>query len=294
MDLRCRDASCLNPPSRPPTLLKALRPFSLVVALVSSGLGVQLAWQGGYHDPLRALLVVVAALLLQAGVNLINDRADLARTQDSSIKQSIRHNSYWGWGCFALCSLIGLWLVGQSGWTLMALCLVGLLGALGYTVEPLNYKRRGLGVPLVFWLMGVLLVLGSWHAMGAPLVSSRAVAVMLLSLPISCLVALLLLSNELRDWERDRAAAVATLTVRLGYSNAARFYLLLLMLAYLSALLLWQQQLLLRVWPVMISAVLLPVLWRLLNRQPDQRQALTPATGRLLGLFGLLYMTCLL
>lgn len=275
----------------PPSFVVSLRPFSLVVALVSCGLGVVLALLQQQGDPMRAVLITAAGLLLQGGVNLINDHSDLPLLEGARYRQLrmvIRQQCRWGYLAIALSALLGIGLVVDVGWSLLLLLLLGLLGALGYTVEPLNYKRRGLGVPLVFWLMGVLMIVGAYHAMGAPL----SIEVFLLSLPVSMLVALLLLSNELRDWEADRRNNIQTLSVRIGYTAASRLYLMMLSTTYLLGLLLWQQDLLIRLWPLLLSLPLLPELLSLLAKPASQRVSLTPKSGRLLFVFGVLFVGC--
>ena len=278
---------------QPPTLFKSLRPFSLVVALVSCGLGVALALLAQQGGGVRATVIVLAGLLLQAGVNLINDQSDLPLLQGDAlepVRRVIRRHTRWGMSCIGMSMLVGMVLVVDVGWSLVGLIVLGLIGALGYTTEPLHYKRRGLGVPLVFWLMGVLMIVGAYHAMGAPL----SWDVVWLSFPVSMLVALLLLSNELRDWESDCRQGVLTLTVRLGFARGCQLYLLMLASTYLLVLLLWQQGLLLRLWPLLPSVLLLPELIRLLAVPAEQRITLTPKSGRLLLVFGLLFACCLI
>ncbi len=275
----------------PPSFNQSLRPFSLVVALVSCGLGVALALLAGYGDAVRATVIVLAGLLLQAGVNLINDQSDLPLLQGGgyqALRAVIRRHTRWGYGCIAVSALVGGVFIVDVGWSLLLVVALGLVGAVGYTTEPIHYKRRGLGVLLVFWLMGVLMIVGAYHAMSAPL----SWDILWLSLPISMLVALLLLSNELRDWEDDCRDGVLTLVVRLGYPRASKLYLLMLIATYLICLLLWQQQLLLRLWPLLASVLLLPELVRLLSVSADQRKPLTPKSGRLLLLFGVLFGCC--
>ncbi|HHI76486.1 MAG TPA: prenyltransferase, partial [Gammaproteobacteria bacterium] len=151
---------------------------------------------------------------------------------------------------------------------------------------PLDYKSRGLGVPLVFLLMGVLFVGGAYYAITGHI----GWRVIWLSLPFSLLASLLLLSNELRDLEADRAAGIRTLSVRLGRDRAVRLYRLLLAGVYLTALGLYLGGLL----PgVLALALTLPALWqplRLLQAPPQRRQALTPLTGRLYALFSLAFL----
>ncbi|MBV0933101.1 prenyltransferase [Marinobacterium weihaiense] len=273
---------------------RALRPFSFPVALITCMIGILLAALQGPINPFAALLVLAGGLLLQAGVNLINDHADIrllqGRPENAAAITAIRHNFKSGMLCFLLASAIGLHFVIQQGMGFLLLCVLGLAGALGYTVSPVNYKSRGLGVVLVFWLMGVLMMAGSALALGASLTPE----LLLQTVPVSLLVSLLLLSNELRDCERDRRDGLHTLTVRMGYAAGVRLYLSLLAGVYLvSALLLGLGLLPGALW--LLPSLLLtlkPV--RLLRVDADARQPLTPATARLLLGFGMLFCLALL
>jgi 1,4-dihydroxy-2-naphthoate octaprenyltransferase len=221
---------------------KALRPPSLVIALASCGLGAALAWRDGLGDTLSTVLVLAAGVVLQAGVNLVNDFFEFkSRRVDDKISHlgmfgPERQLVEWfifltGLAGFAAVVPAGLYLAWRSGWPFAALGAAGLVGGYAYTGEPLNYKRRGLGVPLVFFLMGVLLVAGSYYAVARTL-SARIV---LVSLPVSALVSLILLANELRDFEPDGRHGIRTLTVRIGYPASSVLYLSLLASAYLGS-----------------------------------------------------------
>lgn len=273
--------------------VRALRPFSFPVALTTCLIGILLA---AYQVPINvfdALMVLAGGVLLQAGVNLINDHADirLLRRQPGgrSYIQAIQRNFRYGMLCFLLASAIGFHFVIQQGVGFLLLCLLGLAGALGYTVSPVNYKSRGLGVVLVFWLMGVLMVAGSAVALGAVLTLS----LVLLAVPISLLVSLLLLSNELRDYESDRHNGLQTLTVRVGYNRSVRLYVGLIGATYLMVAVLLGLDLLSGAFWLLLSLplVLKPV--RLLRAPAGQRTALTPTTARLLLGFGVLFCVAL-
>ncbi len=268
---------------------RALRPFSFGVALTTCLIGITAAWQEQLLIPFNAVLVVIGGLLLQAGVNLINDYADLesisAGPDGRVARARILRNFRTGLGCFLLATPLGLYLVADRSLALLWLFLIGLAGALGYTLRPVNYKARGLAVVLVFWLMGVLMVAGSYVAAGGAL----SPAILAQSVPISLLVSLLLLSNELRDYESDRAQGLGTLTVRIGYRPARLIYLLLLAGALVSVLALWISGLIAPPWPLLL---VLPFAWRplrFLDRPAAQRKPLTPATGQLVMVFGLLF-----
>lgn len=274
---------------------RALRPFSFPVALIACLVGLVAAYAQGYWQPLPAVLVLIAGVLLQAGVNLINDYADLNLLPSQNrafiaARQQIRRNFQLGLGCFVAAALLGFYLILQAGWPLLLIAVIGLLGALGYTLEPIQYKNRGLGVLLVFWLMGVLMITGSYLAVGAPFQTE----ILWLSLPISCLVSLLLLSNELRDYEQDRQDGLNTLTVRLGYTKGVQLYGALLFATAVFSALLYIWGLLTPAWPLLFLLFLLPQLYRLLRADSAARRALTPATARFLLLFGSLFCFLLL
>jgi 1,4-dihydroxy-2-naphthoate octaprenyltransferase len=262
----------------------------MVVALVTCGLGVSLALIEGEGDGGLALLVLIAGLLLQAGVNLINDHADLSDGDLSpGDRTAIRRNTRIGWLVIGVAVLIGLYLVSLRGWPLLLLGVVGVLGAWGYTGGRVNYKRRGLGVILVFLLMGVMMVGGSYYV----LVADYSQEVFWLSLPFSLFGSLLLLSNELRDYEADRAAGIGTLSVRIGYTSGVRLYLGLAALVYVSTVLLYWAELLPGVVLILLTGLALWQPMRLLSAAPEARARLTPLTGRLYLLFGLSFIATL-
>ncbi|MES9859710.1 MAG: prenyltransferase [Candidatus Thiodiazotropha sp. LLP2] len=148
------------------TLFGAMRPFSLVVALATCGLGVSLAVIDKGTEVWLAWLVLLAGVLLQVAVNLINDAPDLSNPElDFLSRSSIRRNMKIGWVVMLVAVLLGLYMVSIRGWPLLVLGLVGVLGAWGYTGGKVNYKQRGLGIVLVFLLMGVLLIGGSYYVL---------------------------------------------------------------------------------------------------------------------------------
>ena len=268
-------------------LLRALRPFSLVVALATCGLGAMLALSEGSGSVGLALAVVGAGVILQAGVNLVNDHADRhSPAFDARQRAAIRRNTRLGVLAFVVAGIFGLYLVWLRGWPMLMLELVGMVGALGYTGHPVNYKERGLGVPLVFLFMGVLLVGGAYYAVAG----SYRSGVFWLSLPFSLFASLLLLSNELRDYEADLAHGLHTLTVRLGYPRAARLFQAIIGFLALVTLALGAAGLLAYAAIPLASLLLLWRPLRLLDVAPGERHGLAPATGQ--GFFA--YGFCLL
>ncbi len=272
-------------------LIAALRPFSLVVAVVSCALGIALAWRDGHSDPLLAMWVMLGGILAQAGINLINDvedlgGADAARAAPDMVAM-IRRNQWVGIGCFVAASLIALYLISLRGWPLFWLVLASGISALSYNMGPFSFKHRGLALLQVFVLMGVVMVQGAYLAMSGRFSWN----VLWHSLPVGLLVSLLLLSNELRDWEEDGGNAVGTLTVRIGYRNAVRLYWGLVALAYgLSLGLACFGHLPHWPWLLLPLPLLVPIQRYL---EAPERRPLTPLTGRFFFLFGVGYLLAL-
>ena len=236
---------------------------------------------------------MLGGILAQAGINLINDIEDLpliphGHAQHTIIKGMINRNTKVGIACFILASLIGLYLVSIQGWALFLLIFASGLASLSYNIGPLNFKHRGLAMIQVFLLMGIFMVQGSYLAMSGHFSSTA----LLHSIPISLLISLLLLSNELRDWETDKSKDIKTLTVRIGYQNAIHLYWLLIIASYLLTLLFFfYGQLHSLLWLLIPLPLLIPINGYL---KASKRIELTPMTGRFFFLFGISYMLALI
>lgn len=268
----------------------ALRPFSLVVALATCSLGISLAARDGAADPLLAALVLIAGLLLQAGVNLINDHADLThRRFDASQRAAIVRNARVGGVFIAAACLIGCWFVWLRGLPMFALGVVGVLGAWSYADGPVNFKARGLGVVAVFFLTGVLMVEGAFFA----LTGYFSVDVLWLSLPFSMYASLLLLANELRDFERDVIDGHRTFSVRFGYARGVALYRLLVITLVVSTLVLALRGDMLALALPLLALAFLWLPMQLLAAPPERRVALPPLTGRCYFLFSLFFVAAL-
>lgn len=288
-------------------LFKATRPLSLTLALYSTTIGMVIAYQDGYlfdsaiywMDILKILLVTVAGLLVQTGANLINDYFEC---EYKYRPQSMKKYNFlgkkrtifdiviflFGMACFGATALIGLILLIITSKALFVVGLIGMIGSYAYTGEPIVYKKRGLGTPLSFILMGPLMVYGSYVVFS----ESFSWSPIILSLPISLLIPALMLSNELRDYDRDKRLGIKTLTVRLGYLVGRNLYIGLLLSSYLLVILF----VILQYLPTYSLLVLVTIPLALKSYQlvaVDQR-ALVPETNKLHLTFGLILILTIL
>jgi 1,4-dihydroxy-2-naphthoate octaprenyltransferase len=216
------------------------RPFSFTASTVPvAAAGALAALDGRLHWPLF-LGALIAALLLHVGTNVTNEIYDVRKGIDSITSPRASHALLKGRlgerEAFALAAVafaagaaVGLWLVAARGWPVAVLGLLGLIGGFGYTAPPLEYKFHALGPPLVFLLMGPLMVVGAYY------VSSGAWSwdALLVSLPVGLLVTAILHGNEWRDVSEDARAGISTLSIRTGRRAAHALYLALVIGAYL-------------------------------------------------------------
>ena len=223
---------------RPWSYAATLVPF-LAAAALASGLAADwLRWLGG----------LAVGLLFQATVNLLNTWGD-ERSGVDDVPGAIRTTPQVHDGlvsmravlvvavaCAALASAGGVILCFRvSGGTvrfnvpLFAAGMVGFLGATNYSTG-VKFKYRGLGVPLVSFLMGpletfaaVALLLQESAARIVSDVGSFA-AFAIWTIPVAALVGVIMHGNDMRDIPTDRAAGITTLASRLGPRGALAYY----------------------------------------------------------------------
>ncbi len=270
------------------SFIGALRLFSLAVALISCGLGIRLGWDATEPQWLLAILLLSGGVLAQIGMNLVNDVEDLSQADTGalsiSIQNRIHRNKYLGWAAFGGSALIGIYLISLRGWPLFTILLLSALLALNYNAGPINFKHRGLAIIQVFVLMGPTMVEACYFVISGDF----SLRVIWLSLPISLLISLLLLSNEIRDYEPDLQASIGTLTTRIGLRNAQHLYWTLiigtLVLVALYAGIGWISHIY-----YLIPALIMLIFMRK-HLYAEQRSRLTPLSGQFFLVFGIAYL----
>ncbi len=184
---------------------------------------------------------VFAALFLHIGTNVTNEIYDVRKGIDSITSPRASHALVKGrlsereafglaLAAFVVATGIGIWLIAERGWLVAVFGILGLVGGAGYTAPPLQYKFRALGVPLVFLLMGPLMVIGGYYVVTGTF-DWNTVAV---SIPVGLLVAAILHGNEWRDIGEDARAGIVTLSIRAGRQVAHIGYVSLVVGAYLA------------------------------------------------------------
>jgi 1,4-dihydroxy-2-naphthoate polyprenyltransferase len=224
----------------------AIRPTTLAAGAAPVLVGLALAARDGHLRLDLALATLLGALLIQIGTNLANDADDFARGADTAQRRGpvrvtqaglltasdVRRAAF---ATFGLAALDGLYLISCAGWPIAALGTASIAAGLAYTGGPWPLGYHGLGDVFVFLFFGVAAVVGTYYVQtGACSAASLAASV-----PLGALASAILVANNVRDRDGDRAAGKRTLVVRLGETAGRRQYAALLALAFTVPPLLW-------------------------------------------------------
>jgi 1,4-dihydroxy-2-naphthoate octaprenyltransferase len=279
----------------------AIRPRTLPAAIAAVTVGCALALHDGFFRPGPALAALALALLLQIGSNLANDVFDFERGVDTAARKGplrVTQSGLLAPGevkramrlVFAVALLLWLYLAWVTANAhILWLGLLAILAAIAYTGGPLPFGNLGLGDFMAFLFFGPAAVAGTYYVQ-ALYISAGA---WWMSILMGLIIAAILVVNNLRDIETDRAAGRATLAVRFGAKWARREYAACLLLAYgalpllvwtkvVPAGALWSWASVLVAWPV----------WRIVRREEGRvlNKALT-GTGLIALSYSLLFST---
>ena len=223
------------------------RPKTLPAAVAPVIVGTALAIKMGAFVPWAALAALFSALMLQIGANYANDLFDFQKGADSQGRLGPTRVTTTGlltpsqvtigmWSSFGLAALAGLYLIYVGGWPILVLGFLSILAAIAYTAGPLPLGYHGLGDLAVFIFFGLIAVVGTYYVQ-AHHVTAVAFVV---ALPMGALITAILVVNNIRDADTDRKAGKRTLAVLLGRRGARVEFLLLILIAYATPLVLWR------------------------------------------------------
>ncbi len=190
---------------------------------------------------INALLALIVSLSLQIAVNYANDFSDGIRGTDTNrvgptrlvasklaTASSVKNASFIS---FFVAIIAGTLLAFNTSVWLIAVGLISILAAWGYTGGKKPYGYLGFGELAVFIFFGIVATVGSYYVQVEQISSSA----LLLSIPMGSLSCAILVINNLRDLNQDKLVSKRTMAVKLGDANTRIFYVLLLVLAQVSA-----------------------------------------------------------
>ena len=247
--------------SRRKAWVMAARPQTLPAGASPVVIGVGLAVADGVFAPLPAAAALVGALLIQIGTNFANDYYDALKGADDHDREGFTRVTAGGLIApeavkramaltYGLALVVGLYLVAIGGVPILVVGLSSIVAGLLYTGGPYPYGYYGLGDLFVFVYFGLVAVTGSYYAQSVATtdvgllpvgIPSGTVtgAALLAGAAAGALATNILVVNNIRDRESDRAAGKRTLAVLIGYRWSRVEFLALLALAYAAPLVCW-------------------------------------------------------
>ncbi len=223
----------------------AIRPFSFSAAVVPVLVGSAFAFREGLFHLFRFLLVLIACLFVQVTTNLVDEYSDHVRPEGEQkilapykvIALGLLTSSEIKRGalvCFSIAAAIGIYLVYVSGLPVLFMCLAGAAAAYFYSAGTRPLGKIGLGQPLVFIFMGIVMVVGSFYVQTQYFTSD----IFLFSLPVGFTVTAILAANDIRDMEEDKAGGKQTIVTVFGRDVAWWEYLFIVLAAFLTVIIL--------------------------------------------------------
>ena len=266
--------------ARPRTLPAAIAPVLVATALA-----------GDSFNPLTALLALIVSLSLQIGVNYANDYSDGIRGTDNDrigpsritageLAKPIQVKSA-AFISFGVAAVAGLGLAITTSWWLIAVGVISIAAAWGYTGGKSPYGYMGLGELFVFIFFGLVATVGSFYVQTEEITGQSILAGVI----VGSLACAILVINNIRDRAKDEVVGKLTLAVRLGDKRSRILYSVLVIAPYLLTAGFGTPWTLLTLLTLPMTISILKALWS--GIQGIELIALLGKTGKLQMLFSL-------
>lgn len=276
----------------------ASRPKTLFAAFVPVIVGASLAFAEGKLNLTASIVALFCSILFQVGANFTNDLYDFLKGADTKkrigplrvlnaglvtplqMKMVIGIN-------FGLAFLLGLYLVYTAGNFILVIGLLSIIASLAYTAGPYPLAYHGLGEIFVFLFFGFVGTVGTFFVNTKEITAIAFVA----AIPVGALITNILVVNNYRDIEQDKAAGKNTLAVKFGQGFSRYEYLILLFSSFLVPLLIFVNYDF-RMW-IFLPYITLPLAYKLmlsiLQENGAQLNSTLELTAKFSALYGLLF-----
>ena len=197
--------------ARPRTLPAAIAPVVVATSLADKE-----------SSAIAALLALTVSLALQIGVNYANDYSDGIRGTDNDRIGPLRITAGGlatpaqvksaAFISFGVAAVAGLALAISSSWWLIAVGVLSIAAAWGYTGGKNPYGYLGLGEIFVFIFFGLVATVGTFYVQTEHITGRSILAGTI----VGFLACAILVINNIRDRAKDEIAGKKTLAVRIG------------------------------------------------------------------------------
>ncbi len=212
--------------------IEAARPRTLPVSLAGVVLASGLNLLGGTFRAAPALLCFAVALFAQVASNFANEYFDFKSGLDRKGREGPRRGVTEGdispramliatYVALGLALVAGLALAACCGWWLIAVGALIAVGVVAYSAGPYPLSRHGLGEVAVLLFFGVIPVNFTYYVQAL----AWSPYVLMASVSAGLMAANVLIVNNYRDLEDDRAVGKRTLAVIWGRKQTSALYL---------------------------------------------------------------------
>lgn len=185
---------------------------------------------------LNGIIGFIAMLILHVSGNTMNEYQDFMKGIDGKEKtgpprlivQGIfkpKTVLYYSLTMLSIGSLIGAYLIVNTGWPLLVIGIVGVFSILFYH----KFKYAALGELLIFICYALAVPMG----IGYVLTEQLMWEILLVTTPTGLLVVDILHANNTRDVEQDRAAETRSQAMKLGLEGSQIVYQTLVLVSYM-------------------------------------------------------------
>lgn len=225
------ESTALDNASRPYIWFLAARPKTLWAAVAPVLLGTALALEAGaFHVP-SAFCALLAAVLIQIGTNFSNDYHDFVKGADTEHRKGPTRVTQAGLiqpgavrraavVAFTLAFVAGIYLIYRGGWPILVVGLLSILFGVLYTAGRYSLAYLGLADLFVFVFFGPVAVAGTYYVQALDVTPMHV----LIGMGPGFLSTAILLVNNVRDVDEDRAAGKKTLVVRWSREAGVALY----------------------------------------------------------------------
>jgi 1,4-dihydroxy-2-naphthoate octaprenyltransferase len=214
--------------ARPRTLPAAIAPVVVATSLADTE-----------SNTIAALLALTVSLALQIGVNYANDYSDGIRGTDNDRIGPLRITAGGlatpaqvksaAFISFGVAAVAGLALAISSSWWLIAVGLLSIAAAWGYTGGKNPYGYLGLGEIFVFIFFGLVATVGTFYVQTDEITAQSILAGTI----VGFLACAILVINNIRDRAKDEVVGKRTLAVRIGDRRSRLLFSALVVAPYL-------------------------------------------------------------
>lgn len=204
-----------------------MRPHTLTASVMPVLIGTAIAFDDRHLDWTLFAAMLLASMMIQSAVNMFNEYFDFKRgldTKDSVgiggvivrnelSEHAVLKMAEW---FFVISVLLGIYICARTTWWVAVAGSISMLVGYLYSGGRSPIANTPFGDLVAGIFMGLMIVVISCYIQTA----SVAASTIILSLPISILVAAILLANNIRDAEGDWKKGRRTLAILLGQRKA--------------------------------------------------------------------------